>query len=645
MLSSGGTFTSPASATELGSPTFDGRANDLPRDNGPRAFRDDEGNVVLVYRDGNNVVVGRRNPTTGVWAKDTVSPVGMYDFKADADPASGRLVVAMLGGPDVRIYEGTTYAAADGAIVKNESAVANGAVDVAAGGEWVAAWDAPGNLVQSASCVDGYVTKDVTTTSASNGVSVAMTTNLETVVVHTGSVAGLLWNGFTREADGDSGAATPLAQAQEAGGVMAIASDYEGGAMTAAAKSDTNVIAYPYSSTAERPAATLCADTTPPPPPPPDNGNKRPTGISVLCTYVVAFSQDVCTATVGDAGPPPAVAPTGTVTFSSSKGGVFPAGNTCTLSASPSAPTAPSCSVQYIAPSGGGFPDVSAQYSGSSLHAPSSGSTKFIIAAGISGIDLGPRKPKFPKQLTLRTEVPVAGAFVQACSLGAGPKATNKASASDTETDLINKAQDLQRAQQRMADLLSNQQKLAGAARQHAILNAEIKETATVMAQSKAEIERVQNQIANPSPNPPPSPTGPPEPATPERLQDLMKKQKELFEQLAKTQKTINSICGGVLGKKSGGPEASSAAKRKRGKKGKRKRSNPPTRLGAVTKRNAPAGPLTLKLRLKPKLVKRIAAGKRKKTVYVFINMRLPSGLVKSGWPAGTVQKVTLRRK
>jgi hypothetical protein len=109
-----------------------------------------------------------------------------------------------------------------------------------------------------------------------------------------------------------------------------------------------------------------------------------PTSTSVTCTYVFATFSERCTAAASGGARPP----TGRVTFSSSSGGVFPFGNTCTL-ANP-AGTAASCQVTYDPPSQSlgtiTTLQVAAGYAGDGTHAPSSGVTSPTTAAAISGL-------------------------------------------------------------------------------------------------------------------------------------------------------------------------------------------------------------------------------------------------------------------
>jgi len=124
----------------------------------------------------------------------------------------------------------------------------------------------------------------------------------------------------------------------------------------------------------------------------PSKPTSHPTVTQVICNLIVASASDTCTATVGDAASSGQTNPTGTVTFTSSSGGVFSAGNTCNLSPSPG--TASSCSVQYLPPTmPASLPAITATYSGDSTHNSSSGQTHYgaasELAKEVSLSDLG----------------------------------------------------------------------------------------------------------------------------------------------------------------------------------------------------------------------------------------------------------------
>jgi hypothetical protein len=111
----------------------------------------------------------------------------------------------------------------------------------------------------------------------------------------------------------------------------------------------------------------------------------HPTVTQVICNLVIATASDTCTATVADAAATEASNPTGTVAFTSASGGVFSAGNTCSLVSTPLSPNVSSCSVQFLPPSAPStLPAITAAYSGDALRAASSGSTHYGPASELA---------------------------------------------------------------------------------------------------------------------------------------------------------------------------------------------------------------------------------------------------------------------
>jgi Legume lectin domain len=113
---------------------------------------------------------------------------------------------------------------------------------------------------------------------------------------------------------------------------------------------------------------------------------------SVICNLIVAIASDTCTATVGDVDVPAAITPTGTVSFTSSNGGVFSAGNTCNLMPTPNSPDTASCSVQFLPPTNASTaPAITASYGGDAHHGSSIGHTFYPSTGELSGdIELSP---------------------------------------------------------------------------------------------------------------------------------------------------------------------------------------------------------------------------------------------------------------
>lgn len=157
----------------------------------------------------------------------------------------------------------------------------------------------------------------------------------------------------------------------------------------------------------------------------------HPTVTQVICNLVVATASDTCTATVADGATTEAGNPTGTVAFTSASGGVFSAGNTCSLVPTPLSPNVSSCSVQFLPPSAPStLPAITAAYSGDALRATSSGQTHYGAAGElVSDVTVSPSGTINPDGTV---EVPVTCGFPCEISGGLGtlPDLASLASAS-----------------------------------------------------------------------------------------------------------------------------------------------------------------------------------------------------------------------
>jgi len=119
--------------------------------------------------------------------------------------------------------------------------------------------------------------------------------------------------------------------------------------------------------------------------PPP---NLHLTGTRVSCNRGPNPTDDFqCTAEVGDAAPELPTNPTGTVTFSSTRG-TFRYAKQCVLRPSTGSGSVSACAITWIPPAGGleagNQPDVVADYPGDAGHAPSTGTTQPKIAIGFT---------------------------------------------------------------------------------------------------------------------------------------------------------------------------------------------------------------------------------------------------------------------
>jgi hypothetical protein len=160
------------------------------------------------------------------------------------------------------------------------------------------------------------------------------------------------------------------------------------------------------------PPSTTTSSTATTTSPAPAGATKSATAVS--CYFDVASGKDTCTAQVANAGTAPAAVPTGTVTFTNSGAGSFPAGDKCTLTASADAPGIPFCSVVFLPPDSN-LPSITATYSGDGTFTSSSAETKFAQTDAPPVVDT-PSPPPFAGQLpdatTMTTTVTANGTTV-----------------------------------------------------------------------------------------------------------------------------------------------------------------------------------------------------------------------------------------
>jgi hypothetical protein len=117
---------------------------------------------------------------------------------------------------------------------------------------------------------------------------------------------------------------------------------------------------------------------------------KPQTGAQVVCNYVFATFDDICSVAVSSGT---STSPTGSVTFVSSQGGVFSVGSSCSLTPVAGHPGISSCSVRYIPPATGS-PTITATYGGDANNPTVSATTNALlsqsVAAVISGFGVSP---------------------------------------------------------------------------------------------------------------------------------------------------------------------------------------------------------------------------------------------------------------
>jgi hypothetical protein len=363
----------------------------------------------------------------------------------------------------------------------------------------------------------------------------------------------------------------------------------------------------------------------------------------VLCNYDVASSTDICAASVGDAGTPPAVAPTGIVKFSGSAPGAFAAGSTCTLVASPSTPTVSSCSIQFYTSGGTVLPGITVTYGGDSQHSPSFGKTHYLGASPSSETSNQSSPPvpgRFPNEILVETRVPANGSTVQAClvpghtqgsaasivgdigkTIGDIAKAIGKVNDPAVEAVLkaaladLTKTEGVASALQGLTPVQLNA-KITGSFAQRA--NTDIAKALSDLHLSEGDLQGL--------------PTGG---AGQQNAQQVLKDMQQTLDKLTGlVRQQEAATCGSIDSTRGAAPRAAIAATHK----GKL------VHLAYALKRNLPAGPLKLKLRLNGARLERLAGKRNQVTLNVRINMVLPARVLHGGDPVTIVKRITLKR-
>jgi hypothetical protein len=259
-MSTGGTF-GPAQSAPLGAaPTFNGRGSDPQRDHGPRAFRDNAGNVVLVYRNGNDATVAHRSPA-GVWDSAVLPGGAATDVQADADPASRRLIVGYTTATEFWAFEGSTDGST-GTVQVTQPASSQDIFSVAVergGSQDMALWRDTSNALRSASCLDDF--KPATVGPSVGAGVVGVVTGSDQLADYAGGP------GWERAARNPGGAwkLTPFAVANF--GTLAAGGGYGGNALGLFVDypNDTGITGFPYSTTAKSSAACAAVSSAPAP--------------------------------------------------------------------------------------------------------------------------------------------------------------------------------------------------------------------------------------------------------------------------------------------------------------------------------------------------------------------------------------------
>jgi len=342
---------------------------------------------------------------------------------------------------------------------------------------------------------------------------------------------------------------------------------------------------------------------------------KRPSATMITCNYEFATSENTCLASVADAGTGTPITPTGTVTFTTTSGG-FSSGATCSLAPESTAPSIASCTLVYET-ANSGLPEITATYGGDSRHAGSAGHTQFLGAGSEEGTaETPPGKPgEYPNEIHLDLDVPTTGTTVEGVAQGANPNPAplpltlppltglDPTSAADlklVETDLT-KVDDT--GAQNATDVKALDTSLETLNQQ--VVDA--KKTASTAA-AQAEAQKLQ--------------------------QDTQK----VIEQLTKEIEHKNEVM------KQAGENIRSAFVASVHRHARKQRTKTTKPLAYVVQDNVAAGKHELTLKLDSAAVKKLAGKHSSVTVYVRVDMILPSALYKGGLPRVSVERVTLKR-
>lgn len=341
---------------------------------------------------------------------------------------------------------------------------------------------------------------------------------------------------------------------------------------------------------------------------------KRPTATTVTCNYEFATSENTCVAAVGDAGAGTPVTPTGSVTFTSTSGAF--SGASCSLAPTSGSPSVGSCTLVYQT-ANSSLPEITASYSGDARHTASSGRTQFLgMGSGEGTEEVPPGVPgQYPNEITLSLEVPTGGTTVEGSAEGSNPSPAplsltlpgvaglDTVSAADlklTETDA------------KKVDATGGQN--ANSVKEMDQSIEKLNQRAVELTHAPAPAQQAEGQVLTKDTN-----------ETIESISKMLKAQEELEKEIVKNAKS----------------SAFSSTRHKTANKQKTRAVKP---LAHVIERNAAAGKLKLVLKLNRAALAKLAGKRGRVTVYVRVDMFLPSMLYKGGLPRSYVKAITLKR-
>jgi hypothetical protein len=341
---------------------------------------------------------------------------------------------------------------------------------------------------------------------------------------------------------------------------------------------------------------------------------KRPSATMVTCNYEFATSENTCVASVGDAGTGTPVTPTGTVTFTTTSGGF--SGASCSVVPESTSPSIASCTLVYET-ANSGLPEITATYGGDARHTGSVGHTQFLGAGSEEGTaETPPGKPgEYPNEIELGLEVPASGTTVEGAAEGSDPSPAPVPMILPALTGLdAVSAADLKLTETDAA-------KVDASGAQNAKSVKEMDQSIEKLNQREVELTRA---------------AGPAEQA---EAKVLTKDTNETLESITKMLKAQEEAEKEII--RNAKASAFSSARHKTVKKQKTRVIKP---LAYVVKPSVPAGKLKLALKLNRAALKKLAGKRNSVSVYVRVDMFLPSALYKSGLPRVFVERLTLKR-
>jgi hypothetical protein len=340
---------------------------------------------------------------------------------------------------------------------------------------------------------------------------------------------------------------------------------------------------------------------------------KRPSATMVTCNYEFATSENTCVAVVGDAGTGTPVTPTGSVTFTTTSGGF--SGASCSLTPTSTSPSVANCTLVYET-ANSGLPEITATYGGDARHTPSVGHTQFLGAGSEEGTaETPPGKPgEYPNEIDLGFEVPTNGTTVEGAAQGSDP---NPAPVPLTLPGLASldsvSAADLKLVETDATKVDDSGAQNPGSVKEMNQSIEKLDQRTIEVAHSANPVEQAEAKTLTKDAN-----------EAIEAADKMLKQQEEVL-------KSISHNLGSVF----------VASRRKSAGKQKTKTIES---LAHVVQDNVAAGKHKLALKLNGAELKKLAGKHSSVSVYVRVDMLLPSALYESGLPRVFVKRVTLKR-